>query len=58
MCHFWPGYYTVTTYYRAEVDTRDVVMNQEHSEYKWITEPNRDLHPYLQEMITESKIFK
>ena len=58
MCHFWPGYHTVTTYYRAEVDGRDVIMNQEHSEYKWITEPTKDLHPYLVEMIKESKIFK
>ncbi len=33
-------------------------MNQEHSEYKWINEPTGDLHPYLQEMITESNIFK
>jgi len=33
-------------------------MNQEHSEYKWITEPTMDLHPYLQEMIKKSKIFK
>ena len=57
MCHFWPGYHTVTTYYRAEVDGRDVVLNQEHSEYKWITEPTMDLHPYLQEMIKKSKIF-
>ena len=58
MCHFWPGYHTVTTYYRAEVDGRDVILNQEHSEYKWINQPTKDLHPYLQEMITKSKIFE
>jgi hypothetical protein len=32
-------------------------MNQEHSDYKWINEPTADLHPYLVEMIKESKIF-
>jgi ADP-ribose pyrophosphatase YjhB (NUDIX family) len=58
MCHFWPGYHTVTTYSHAEVDTREVVMNQEHSDYKWIKEPTKDLHPYLLEMIKESNIFK
>jgi colanic acid biosynthesis protein WcaH len=58
MCHFWPGLHTVTTYFKAGVKSRDVILNEEHSEYKWINQPTKDLHPYLQEMIKESKIFK
>jgi hypothetical protein len=33
-------------------------MNQERSDYKWLNQPTKDLHPYLQEMIKKSKIFK
>lgn len=58
MYHFWPEYHTVTTYCRAEVEGREVEMNQEHSDYKWINQPTKDLHLYLQEMIKKSNIFK
>jgi len=32
-------------------------MNDEHRDYKWISEVKDDLHPYLKEMIKESEIF-
>ena len=57
MCHYWPTTQTVTTYYTIEVDTDKLTMNNEHRDHKWINKPTPDLHPYLTEMITNSKIF-
>jgi colanic acid biosynthesis protein WcaH len=57
MCHYWPTTQTVTTYYTVKVDTGQITMNNEHRDHQWITEPTPDLHPYLTEMITNSRIF-
>ncbi len=57
MCHIWPTTHTVTTCYRVNVNTDKITLNNEHRDHKWITKPTPDLHPYLQEMITNTKIF-
>ena len=57
MAHIWPEIHTVTTFYRVDVASDDVKMNDEHSDYTWITENTGDLHPFIREMIARSGIF-
>ena len=57
MCHIWPMVHTVTTYYTMKVDSNQIQLNSEHRDYRWIEEIEKDLHPYLIEMITNSNIF-
>ena len=57
MAHIWPEIHTVTTFYRVDVASDDVKMNDEHSDYTWITENTGDLHPFIREMIARSEIF-
>lgn len=56
--HLWPNAHTVTTFYHIEVPDDKVKINDEHRDPKWVTEPPRDLHPYLKKMITRSGIFE
>ena len=56
MGHHWSNTHTVTTYYVVEVDSDEILMNEEHREIKWINSISQDLHPYLHEMITRSNI--
>ena len=57
MAHIWPEIHTVTTFYRVDVASGDVEMNDEHSDYRWITGETEDLHPFIREMIARSEIF-
>lgn len=57
MAHIWPETHTVTTFYRVDVASGDVEMNDEHSGYTWITETTGDLHPFIREMTARSGIF-
>ena len=56
MSHLWPNVHTVTAFYHIEVADDKVKMNNEHRDYKWVTEPPRDLHPYLKEMINKANL--
>jgi len=51
MSHMWPETHTVTTYYKIEVDSDKVKLDEQHREYRWINTMEDDLHPYLAEMI-------
>ncbi len=44
----------MTTFYRVDVASRDIEMNDEHSDHRWIT---GDLHPFVAEMIERAGIF-
>lgn len=57
MSHIWPETHTITTFYRVDVDSEKVIMNDEHRSYKWFPEFNTELHPYLKEMIMRSAIY-
>ena len=57
MAHIWPEIHTVTTFYRVDVASGDVEMNDEHSDCRWITGDTGDLHPFVVEMIARSEIF-
>ena len=57
MAHIWPEIHTVTTFYRVDVANGDVEMNDEHSDYTWITGNTGDLHPFVAEMIERAGIF-
>ena len=58
MSHIWPEAHTVTTYYKVEVDSDKVKLDKQHREYKWINRMEAGLHPYLAEMIKNSRIFR
>lgn len=58
MSHKWPEVQTITVFYRVEVESEDIRMNDEHDDFKWITKMDPDLHPYLRHMIEESNIFQ
>ena len=57
MSHIWPEVHFVTCFFRVDVDDDAVVLNDEHSDFRWISSVNDELHPYLIHMIRESKIF-
>ena len=57
MSHYWPNTHTVTTYYVVEVDSDEILMNEEHREIKWINTSHEHLHQYLRELITNSNVF-
>ncbi|MBA7609623.1 GDP-mannose mannosyl hydrolase [subsurface metagenome] len=57
MAHIWPEIHTVTTFYRVDVASGNVEMNDEHSDYRWITGDTGDLHPFVTEMIERAGIF-
>jgi len=58
MEHIWAHTHTVTVFHRIIVSTSNVVMNDEHSEYKWVKEIPEKTHSFLLHMIKEAKIFK
>jgi len=58
MSHIWPEAHTVTTYFRVEVDSDQVKLDEQHRDYKWIDQIEGGLHPYIVEMIENSGIFK
>jgi len=57
MSHIWPEAHAVTTYYKVEVDSDNVKMNDEHRNYEWYHKTRTDLHPYLKDMIKKAGIF-
>ena len=54
MAHIWPESHTVTTFYRVDVASGDVEMNDKHSDYRWIT---GDLHPFVAKVIERAGIY-
>jgi ADP-ribose pyrophosphatase YjhB (NUDIX family) len=57
MTQVFKEHQTVTVFYRVDVLGGDVIMNEEHCDYKWIKNTDEDLHPYVEHMIKVSKIF-
>lgn len=57
MSHFWPKVHFVTSFFLAEVEDKSVIMNDEHSDYVWVTQTSDEFHPYLTHMIAESKVW-
>jgi len=57
MSHIWLNHHTVTIFHRVDVANDDVRMNEEHGAFKWISNLNNNIHPYLKEMIKKSEIF-
>jgi len=58
MGHFWSQSHFVTTFFYATVMEDRIKLNEEHRDYKWISETTDDLHPYIKYMIDEAGIFK
>jgi ADP-ribose pyrophosphatase YjhB (NUDIX family) len=58
MEHIWPEVHFITTFFLAEVNSMNVVMNDEHLEYAWISSLDESLHKYVKYMIKESNIFQ
>jgi len=54
MVHFWPNYHFVTTFFLAEVGSDKIILDNEHSKYRWIHEEEAELHEYVKYMIKKS----
>ena len=57
MSHIYPNIHTVTVFYLVEVDSNCIILDEQHSDYKWITDNDETLHPFVKHMIKESNIF-
>jgi colanic acid biosynthesis protein WcaH len=57
MSHFWSDVHFITIFFRADVGSDKVELNDEHSDFKWVSSISEDLHPYMKHMIKESGIF-
>ncbi|MGD2201192.1 MAG: NUDIX domain-containing protein, partial [Candidatus Bathyarchaeota archaeon] len=57
MCHIWPDTHYVTSFFRVEVDGDDVEIDDEHSEYRWVSKLPEDAHPFIISMVESSGIF-
>lgn len=57
MTHFYPTVHYVTVFFRVDVEDDKVVLNEEHRAFRWISELEDSLHPYVKQMITEARIF-
>ena len=55
MSHVWPEAHTVTTIHRVETDK--VKPDEQHRDHRWINKMEDDLHPYIKEMIKNSRLF-
>lgn len=58
MDHIYPGAHYITTFFRVDVRDDKVVMNDEHNDYRWISDVTEDFHPYVRHMIKEAGILK
>jgi colanic acid biosynthesis protein WcaH len=56
MSHYWPKVHTVTIFYKINVSSDKLIMNDEHDDYRWIDKKEKDLHPYVVHMIRKSGI--
>jgi colanic acid biosynthesis protein WcaH len=57
MEHFYSTVHYVTVFFRVDVEDDKVVLNEEHRAFRWITELEDSLHPYVKQMITDARIF-
>ena len=48
---------SITTFYKVYVKEQEILMNSEHSDYKWIGKEDVNIHPYIIHMIEMAKIF-
>ena len=58
MSHIWPEIQTITVFYKVDVESENICMNDEHDDYKWVEEMDPTYHHYLRHMIMESNIFQ
>jgi colanic acid biosynthesis protein WcaH len=47
---------SVTIFYRVDVSGDNVILNEDHSDYKWIDKDTHEIHPYISEMLRKAKI--
>lgn len=47
----FPECHTISIYYLVEVESAHVTLNDEHSDYRWVSTLPRGIHRYLKNMI-------
>jgi len=52
----FPECHTISIYFLMESEGRDVKMNDEHSEYRWVSTLPEDSHDYLRGMIRKARL--
>ena len=50
----FPECHTISIYYLVESESVKVKLNEEHSDYKWVSKLPEDSHPYLKTMIKKA----
>jgi ADP-ribose pyrophosphatase YjhB (NUDIX family) len=50
----FPEVHTISIYYHVEVDDDEVILNEEHREYRWVLEVPENRHPYLRKMVDDT----
>jgi colanic acid biosynthesis protein WcaH len=58
MSHVWPELQTITTFYKVLASSNEIILNNEHDDYRWIDKIEKDLHPYVVQMISKSEILE
>jgi len=58
MSHDWPDVQTITVFYTIHVTCDKITMNDEHDDFMWIDNIEKDIHHYVVHMIKKSGIFK
>ena len=56
MEHIWPNAESITVFYRVDVAEENVVMNDEHRSYRWISELEPELNIYVKEMVKKAGV--
>jgi colanic acid biosynthesis protein WcaH len=57
MDHIYSYIHTVSIFFRVDVDNDNLKLDEQHTKFKWITEIDESLHPFVKDMITKSNIF-
>ena len=57
MSQIFESVQSITTFYLVKVSTNNVILNRDHSEFKWISGMDENLNPYVKTMIESSKLF-
>jgi colanic acid biosynthesis protein WcaH len=50
----FPECHTISIYYLVEVENSNVMLNEEHSDYKWVSRLPKTSHRYLKTMIAKA----
>jgi len=54
---YWNEFHYISIVYRVEVNSKDVIMDNQHSKYKWYKKLPNNINKYVKIMINKSASF-